>query len=71
MKLLTNPDGWPVIHFEFDNGWTASVLPMSHGLSSCSSWLTKQRTSDIGPQEAFDDEVANWVNEVAKRGKAP
>ncbi len=72
MKVRLNENGWPIIDFEFDNGWTALIVPMAHGLNSCACWPTKLGaldTSGIGPQEAFDDEVVAFLAEVMARPK--
>jgi len=53
------------VRFSFDNGWTASLMPMGHGLTSCIVFPTKGGKGSVGPQEAFDDEVADWLVQVA------
>lgn len=44
------------------------LLAQAHGLSSCIAQRVEAgiHTPMIGPQEAFDEEVAAWVAEVAK-----
>jgi len=58
------------IQMAFANGWTASVIAQALGLNSCIVFpaddkIRNPKFNKLGPQEAFDDEVADWLGQVA------
>lgn len=69
--------GWPRVRFNFDNGWSASLVirtarfaAMQAALAACPTghWGGKDMT-ELGEQEARADEAIAWLASVAARPK--
>lgn len=82
---LTPPNGmapghpgpaWPRIRFNFDNGWSASIVVRVDengcdatiaSLAACPTGRWGEGVTEIGESEAFADETARFLAEVASR----
>lgn len=71
----------PRIRFNFDNGWSASVVLFTHadGPKPCEAMLAAlaaaptghwgENMTELGSQEAWPDEVIAFLAEIAARAK--
>lgn len=66
--------GWPRVRFNFDNGWSASLVIRTSGgcnamiasVAACPTdeWGTGQTI--LGPTEAMSDEAIAWIDQVRR-----
>lgn len=63
--------GQPIAAFDFANGWTASLLIQSVTVALSSYDRTNPEVRLLDEQEAFADEVVDFLIEVAGRANTP
>lgn len=66
----------PRMRFNFDNGWSASLLVRTGGdptkamlasVACCPTGEWGSGKTELGPTEAFADEAIKWIAQVAAR----
>jgi len=75
MRAFVNEEEHPVVQFDFDNGWTVSIVKRgSNDVCNCAvaSWPTRNSADDKiqhHGSELSDQEIAELMGDISTRKK--